>query len=109
LANEWGFILDPIIRKTYNSKGELDQVENTVNFAKMLLRTNCYQLQMVVKDLKPKFGTWQIPWGEINRFQRPSGDKFDYDDTIAVCPIESLHSAYVQSTSAVYKKREIKK
>jgi hypothetical protein len=31
---EWGFILDPIIRKTYISEGELDQVENTVNFAK---------------------------------------------------------------------------
>jgi hypothetical protein len=31
LANEWAFKLDPIIRK-YN-EGELDQVENTRNFA----------------------------------------------------------------------------
>jgi hypothetical protein len=28
----------------------------------------------MVVNLKTKFGTWQIPWGEINRFQRLSGD-----------------------------------
>jgi hypothetical protein len=29
-----------------------------------------------------------IPWGEINRFQRLSGDiNLDYDDTIASLPI----------------------
>jgi hypothetical protein len=24
--------------------------------------------------LKLKFGTWEIEWGTINRFQRPNGD-----------------------------------
>jgi acyl-homoserine lactone acylase PvdQ len=32
LANEWGFKLDPLVRKTYIDQGELDQVENTRNF-----------------------------------------------------------------------------
>jgi hypothetical protein len=30
------------------------------------------QLQEVIKELN-KFGTWQIPWGSINRFQRQTG------------------------------------
>lgn len=96
LANEWGFILDPIIRKTYINEGELDQVENTVNFAKNASPDQLLpQLQMVVKDLKTKFGTWQIPWGEINRFQRLSGDiNLDYDDTIASLPIGTSSSLW---------------
>jgi acyl-homoserine lactone acylase PvdQ len=50
---------------------------------------------MVVKDLKTKFGTWQIPWGEINRFQRLSGDiNLDYDDTIASLPIGTSSSLW---------------
>jgi hypothetical protein len=60
-----GFKLDPIIRKTYSNEGELDQVENTRNFAQNQLLP---QLQMVVQELKTKFGTWEIPWGDINRF-----------------------------------------
>ena len=37
-------------------------------------------LLTTINDLKIKFGNWQIPWGEINRFQRISSDidnKFD--------------------------------
>ncbi|WP_339920449.1 penicillin acylase family protein [uncultured Flavobacterium sp.] len=96
LANEWGFILDPIIRKTYINEGELDQVENTVNFAKNASPDELLpQLQLVVKDLKTKFGTWRIPWGEINRFQRLSGDiNLDYDDTIASLPIGTSSSLW---------------
>ena len=74
LAIEWGYKLDPIIRKVYVDEGEMDQVENTRNFAKNALPEQLIpQLQMVVNELKIKFGTWQIPWGEINRFQRNSG------------------------------------
>jgi hypothetical protein len=40
----------------------------------MLLDQLLPQLQMVVQELKTKFGTWEIPWGDINRFQRLSGD-----------------------------------
>jgi hypothetical protein len=31
--------------------------------------------------LKLKFGTWEIEWGTINRFQRPNGDiNLQYND-----------------------------
>jgi hypothetical protein len=31
--------------------------------------------------LRLKFGTWEIEWGTINRFQRPNGDiNLQYND-----------------------------
>ncbi|MBI5771042.1 MAG: penicillin acylase family protein [Verrucomicrobia bacterium] len=45
-------------------------------------------LQRVVERLTRDFGTWQTPWGEINRFQRLSGDiNAGFDDTKPSLPI----------------------
>ena len=89
LAIEWAYKLDPIIQKVYVDEGEMDQVENTKNFVKNALPEQLIpQLQMVVNELKTKFGTWQIPWGEINRFQRTSGDiTMTYNDAMESLPI----------------------
>ena len=38
--------------------------------------------------LTADFGTWRTPWGEINRFQRPSGDiALRYDDAAPSLPV----------------------
>jgi acyl-homoserine-lactone acylase len=56
------------------------------------------RLQALVRasaKLTTDFGTWQTPWGEINRFQRASGDiRQQYDD--------SKPSLAVPFTSAVW-------
>jgi hypothetical protein len=40
-------------------------VENTRNFAQNASADQLLpQLQMVVQELKTKFGTWEIPWGD---------------------------------------------
>jgi len=89
LAIEWAYKLDPIIQKFYVDQGELDQVENTKNFASNATTNQLIpQLQIVVSELKNKFGTWEIPWGEINRFQRLSGDiNLVYNDALPSLPI----------------------
>jgi acyl-homoserine-lactone acylase len=89
LANEWAFKLNPIIQKVYIDEGEKDQVENTIEFAKNATADQLIpQLQSVVNELKSKFGTWQVSWGELNRFQRSSGDiDLVYDDTLESLPI----------------------
>ncbi|MES2899222.1 MAG: penicillin acylase family protein [Pseudomonadota bacterium] len=52
-------------------------------------------LQRATAKLDADFGTWQTPWGEINRFQRASGDVVQqYDD--------SKPSIAVPFTSAVW-------
>ncbi|MEG2101475.1 MAG: penicillin acylase family protein, partial [Flavobacterium sp.] len=89
LAVEWAYKLDPIIQKAYVNEGETDQVENTKKFAKNATAEQLVpQLEAVVKDLKAKWGTWQITWGEINRFQRSNGDiNLKYDDSKPSLPI----------------------
>jgi acyl-homoserine-lactone acylase len=89
LAVEWAYKLDPIILKAYIDEGELDQVENTKNFAQTATVSQLIpQLQEVLKNLKSNWGTWQVAWGEINRFQRFNGDiDLKYDDSKSSLPI----------------------
>jgi acyl-homoserine-lactone acylase len=96
LAIEWGVKLYPDIQKAVINNEDIDQVENIKNFAKnasadLLLP----KLQLVVNELKTKFGTWQIPWGEINRFQRSSGDiNLVYNDALESLPIGYASSVW---------------
>ena len=96
LAIEWAFKLDPIIQKVYIDEGETDQVENTINFAKNAIPEQLLpQLLSVIKELKQKFGTWQIPWGDINRFQRLSGDiDLKFDDNLQSLPIANASALW---------------
>ncbi|WP_310558333.1 penicillin acylase family protein [Flavobacterium sp.] len=89
LANEWAYKLDPILQKVYIDEGEKDQVENTIQFAKTATQEQLIpQLQTIVNELKTKFGSWQIPWGELNRFQRTNGDiDLVFNDTAESLPI----------------------
>ncbi|MEP4003250.1 MAG: penicillin acylase family protein, partial [Ekhidna sp.] len=42
----------------------------------------------VIDELTIDFGTWKMPWGEINRYQRTSGDIIQqFDDTKPSIPI----------------------
>jgi acyl-homoserine lactone acylase PvdQ len=113
LANEWAFKLNPIIRKAYIDEDEPDQVENTMNFAKNATADQLLpQLQLVVNELKTKFGAWQIPWGEINRFQRSSGDiDLEYDDNLESLPVGNTSASWgcLPSFASSYKKNTKKR
>jgi acyl-homoserine lactone acylase PvdQ len=114
LANEWGFKIDPLLRKTYIDQGELDQVENSRNFIQHLTAEQVLpQLQEVITELTTQFGTWKMPWGEINRFQRLSGEIDNrFDDAAPSLPISytsvlwgalpAFKSAYQKDTKKRY-------
>jgi len=114
LANEWGFKIDPLLRKTYIDQGELDQVENSLNFIQHLTAEQVLpQLQEVITELTTLFGTWKMPWGEINRFQRLSGEIDNrFDDAAPSLPISytsvlwgalpAFKSAYQKDTKKRY-------
>lgn len=81
LAIEWAQKLNPILQRVYTEDGEADQVAKAKQFA---LTAESIQLlqpfQDAVQVLKSELGSWQIAWGEINRFQRLTGnltEKFD--------------------------------
>jgi acyl-homoserine lactone acylase PvdQ len=71
LAIEWAQRLLPSITKESEDDENADQVEKFKRFAAKALPSTVLQpLLEVMKDLTDKFGTWQVKWGEINRFQR---------------------------------------
>jgi acyl-homoserine lactone acylase PvdQ len=73
LAIEWG---DKLIPKIVASGVEdefafVDQVTKTERFAaKATVNDLLEPLLEVINKLQKDFGKWQVPWGEINRFQR---------------------------------------
>lgn len=81
LAIEWGQKLLPVIMKGSDDDEEADQVEKTKKFVtKASLQALLQPLSAVINELTQKFGGWQKPWGDINRYQRLTGnfsEKFD--------------------------------
>lgn len=114
LANEWALKLNPVIQQTYIEEGELDQVENTRLFAKYATADQMLpQLQQVINELNTKFGSWEISWGSINRFQRISGEiESVFNDNLESLPIANAsalwgclpayRSAYQKNTKKRY-------
>ncbi len=89
LAIEWAQKLGPAIQKIYVDEGEADQVQKTKQFAATASAQQLLQpLQLVLNELNAKFGKWQIPWGEINRFQRLTDDiQLKFDDAQPSLPV----------------------
>lgn len=49
----------------------------------------------VIRDLQKTYGSWKIPWGNINRYQRLSGDiKQKYDDNKPSFPVPYSSSLF---------------
>jgi acyl-homoserine-lactone acylase len=95
LAIEWAQKLSPAIRQVYIDQGAADQVQKTEQFAKTATADQLLSPLLEVKsELQSKFGKWQVAWGEINRYQRLSGDlDLQYDDAQP-----SLPSGFAPST-----------
>ncbi len=95
LAVEWGERLLPLIFRTKTEAGQDDQVSKTKKFAAEASATELLQpLAATLKELQTKFGNWKIAWGEINRFQRISGDiDQKFNDELSSFPV-----AFVSST-----------
>jgi acyl-homoserine lactone acylase PvdQ len=85
LAVEWG---QKIFRSIMRSEGA-DQVEKTNHFAATAAAQDLLPpLLATINELKQKFGKWQMPWGEINRYQRLTGNINEvYDDNKPSIPV----------------------
>jgi acyl-homoserine-lactone acylase len=114
LAIETAQKMNPIITKIYVEEGELDQVGNTKKFAATASKEDLLlPLLKTLNDLKTKFGKWQMPWGELNRFQRLTGNLQEkYDDNLPSLAIgrasalwgclPSFNSKYMEGTKKRY-------
>ncbi len=89
LAVEWAQRLNAVIRKIYIEDGEDDQVTSTKRFAATATADQLLNpLQETVSQLKQQFGTWEVKWGDINRYQRISNDLVQkHDDNKISYPV----------------------
>lgn len=96
LAIEWAEKLSATLRRIYIDEGWDDQVTLTKKFAATATKEELlFPLAAVIKSLENKFGKWQITWGEINRYQRVSGDiNQPYNDAQPSVPVGFASSAW---------------
>lgn len=83
LAVEWAQKISSAMQRVYIDEGGNDMVSAVKKFAATASRAELLKpLLEVIRELEGKFGKWEIPWGEINRYQRISSDinqKFNDD------------------------------
>lgn len=89
LAMEWAERVNKSVQNIYIAQGEKDQVTKVIEFAKIATSDELLNpFQTTVNDLTNRFGKWQMPWGEINRFQRLTGEITEkYDDSAPSLPV----------------------
>lgn len=114
LAVNWGERLLPAIFHTHVIEDEENNiVEKTNMFAANATADELLKpLSETIVKLKENFGKWEIPWGEINRFQRISNDiDQHFDDNAESYPVGFVSStwgmipSYTSHTSPGTKKR----
>jgi acyl-homoserine lactone acylase PvdQ len=97
LAIEWATRLQSAIARV-QVKDELkaDQVGRTEQYVATASTKELLDPMLeTIQDLRNRFGTWQVAWGEINRFQRISNDiEQKYDDSKASIPVPFASSAW---------------
>jgi acyl-homoserine-lactone acylase len=82
VAQEWAPRVNRALQNVYIAQGDKDQVTKATEFAATATADQILKpLQTTINDLNKRFGTWAKPWGEVNRFQRLTGNIVEsYDD-----------------------------
>lgn len=93
LAAEWGQKLLPVLQ---HFEYEGDQVARTTAFAQIATPQQLLEpFAATITELKKNWGSWQVPWGHINRFQRVSGGVEQvYSDSLPSLPVPFAASTW---------------
>ncbi len=96
IAIQWAEKMSASIQRVYIAEGWDDQVSLTKQFAATATKEEMLPpLLAVIKELEKNFGTWQVPWGDINRYQRISSDiQQQYKDDEPSIPVGFASSAW---------------
>jgi len=88
LAIEWASKLVAKIQNDPYDDEEADQVTKTARFVKTAAAMELLKpFLTTVNELTNRWKTWQVPWGNINRFQRLNDDiNSVYDDKLPSIP-----------------------
>jgi len=109
LAIEWGTLM---MRALPAAKTTEESTYQTARVNAMLQTISNKQLLAYFTDalsnLKKSYGSWEIKWGDINRYQRPA-DGVTFDDNVPSLPVGLTSSAFGQLPSFVSRTMNTKK
>ncbi|MBI3139641.1 MAG: penicillin acylase family protein [Sphingobacteriales bacterium] len=97
LAVEWGQkILPALLQTKVTGEEGAGPVEKARYYAAHASAHDLLTpLFAAINDLQSRFGRWQVPWGELNRFQRISTDTDNvFDDNKPSIPVGFVSSAW---------------
>ena len=98
LAIEWGTRVIPKIQAMQGGllEEEADQVTKTKQYVKTATADELLTPFLeTLTDLETRFGTWEVAWGDINRFQRVSSDiEQPYSDALPSIPVGFASSTW---------------
>ncbi|HEY8387703.1 MAG TPA: penicillin acylase family protein, partial [Parasegetibacter sp.] len=91
LAIEWGENLIPKM-----NTAERDVIKRMTDYVMGAKDTELLgELKKVLNKLQSNFGTWYVAWGEVNRYQRISGEPgAKYEDSKASLPVAFAASTW---------------
>lgn len=101
LAVEYGTRVFAILPRPASAEEGTYQTERVSKLMQTL--TAAQQLdffKQAIADLTTRYGTWNIAWGEVNRYQRPA-DGITYNDNEPSLPAASVASTFGQLPSFV--------
>lgn len=89
LAVLWGEKLQRFARTRAPSTQQFDNISiNTFAITNTSPEEKVNLLSEVLDDLNRDFGTWKLPWGDLNRFQRLNGNvQQTFDDAAPSIPV----------------------
>lgn len=80
LAIEWAFKLSPKIPPATTTEAATNIVGNYQRMVEAIpAKEKLALLSETIKELENLYGTWNIAWGDINRFQRTANNQFKDD------------------------------
>ncbi|MEO5997893.1 MAG: penicillin acylase family protein [Chitinophagaceae bacterium] len=108
LAVEWGTRMLTGMAIVLNSEQATYQTERVNTMLKNTLpQQQLLYLSETITNLKSRFGTWKMPWGDMNRYQRSKNGIF-HDDQPSL-PVAQTASTFGQLPSFVSSTQNTKK
>ncbi|WP_259070043.1 penicillin acylase family protein [Mucilaginibacter sp. X4EP1] len=109
LAIEWGTLM---LRELPPAKTTEAGTYQTERVNEMLKNISAQQIltlfDKALNNLQQLYGTWNINWGDINRYQRPA-DGVTFNDSLPSLPVGLTSSAFGQLPSFVSRTMNTKK
>ena len=96
LAIEWATKLSQKISPPKNEEEKTHLIARLEEMTKTVSAKEKIQLmEDILAELQNNFGTWEVKWGDMNRYQRLTSDlKQNFDDTKTSMPVGMASSAW---------------